>query len=321
MNNDKLTPEELLAQQQREAGAAAAQATGNPLYKSAADFDARFTRMLADEERKEREEQEKRIQRQQAAQAVSDAYSGIFNDVLKAHQGALVTPRDVQQRYDRLDERQKQIYDNYRARMAAIRKQAQDRAAGNLGVAQRAKEKQDEMDLRWKIAAEQEAGRNQRAAEANQNRYKIAQERAAKTVTRTGGAAQDYVVEYAGQKYTIPKNVFDSRMANLYAYMDKNNLFTYEGQREDALDGIMAILSAGNNTHSAESSKAKLAIAVLVALDNIPPTSEHYQEIVNRLSGVQGTQPAATPKTPETNTQTTATETQSGSLYTIPTKK
>ena len=43
-----MTPEEILEQQQRHAGAAASEATGNPMYTSAADFDARFTRMLAD---------------------------------------------------------------------------------------------------------------------------------------------------------------------------------------------------------------------------------------------------------------------------------
>lgn len=320
MANTTMTPEELLEQQQREAGAAAAQATGNPLYQSAADFDARFTRMLADEERKEREEQEKKIQRQQAAQAVSDAYSGIFNDVIKAHQGALVTPREVQQRYDRLDDRQKQIYDNYRARMAAIRKQAQDRAAGNLGVAQRAKEKQDEMSLRFKIAQEQEAGRAKRAEEANAARIKQAQIRANSSVRSrtTGSGEQEILIPFAGNDYPIQRKVFDGRMGQLYAYLEQNNLFPVESEASPELAGIAWLLQSNNSSNAPESSKAKLNTAVYTALNYVPADGEHAKNIIDILTGVYGKKPAVTP---ETNTQTTATETQSGSLYTIPTKK
>lgn len=285
-----MTPEEILEQQQRHAGAAAAEATGNPMYTSAADFDAQFTRMLADEEKQEREKQEKKVQRQQAAQAISDTYGVLFNDVIKASQGATVSPRDVQQRYDRLDDKSKQLYDAYRARMDLIRKQAQGNAKGYYDLAQRAKDKGDAEALRRELAGLQEEGRNARAAAANAARIRSAQLRAnAQIKSRsTGSGEQEIVIPFAGQDYPVQKKVYDGRMAQLYAYLDQNNLFPEESQASDELKSIMYLMGSNNSSKAPESSKAKLATAVYVALNYINADSEHAANIMSILKGTYG---------------------------------
>lgn len=101
-----------------------------------ADIDARFTRMLEDDAKADREREEKRINRQLAARSLSDL-GGVFTDMIKASEGALVSPRQVEQHYQRLDDRQKQLYDTYRARMDAIRQGKLNRDA------QRAKDEGD----------------------------------------------------------------------------------------------------------------------------------------------------------------------------------
>lgn len=174
-----MTTEEQLGQARKEAGEMLAQETGMPQYASAADFDARITQMLANDERQEREKQEQKIQRQQAAQTIADTWS-IFGDMIKASEGAVVSPRDVQKRYAELDDNAKKVYDNYRARLDVLRKGIADRAKGDRDNAlaihlQNQKAAADE--ARWK--AELEWKTRQAAAD------RAAQERISKRNSRS----------------------------------------------------------------------------------------------------------------------------------------
>ena len=132
--------DELLQQQRMQAGETASKATGTPEYKSAADFDARLTGMLMEDEAKERQRQEQKIERQKIAQSMTDL-GAVFGDVIKASGGALVTPRDVKAKYDALDKNTQTVYDNYRTRMEAMRKGLQDRTKDDMDAAGKAKDK------------------------------------------------------------------------------------------------------------------------------------------------------------------------------------
>lgn len=97
-----------------------------PKFESEADLDRYWTgiRMREAEEDKAREEQ--RNKRRLAARSLGDLGQA-FIDMIKGAEGAIVSPRSVEQQYQALDERQRQIYDNYRARTDALRQQQLER--------------------------------------------------------------------------------------------------------------------------------------------------------------------------------------------------
>ncbi|MBQ6724056.1 MAG: hypothetical protein IJQ84_06040 [Paludibacteraceae bacterium] len=292
-----MTPEELLEQERKAAGQALTEQTGTPQYATAADFDARLTRMLMEDERKEREKQEKRIQRQQMAQSLTDL-GAVFGDVIKASGGALVTPRDMQARYDQLDNKQKMVYDNYRARMDVLRQQALARAKGDRDAAGRAKQREEEMEQRRLLAELQEGGRNQRAKEAAAAKVKVAQEqaRARVTVKKLGSGDSIYTVPFSGTNYDIPKSAYDGRMGQLYAYLDSNNLFPQESGANDDLKAVAFFLGSGsNNGNAPESSKQKVATACLVAIHALAGNREHEDNIIAILQGKYNKQSSSAP--------------------------
>ena len=110
------------------------------------DYDGSYTRPhneTFDEKlsRKEREQaridlltQQRALERQRARTGLADLAAGI-GDMIKASNGAIVTPRDYQAMYDTLTAQQKVNYNNYLARMQAMKeaekakaKEAADRA-------------------------------------------------------------------------------------------------------------------------------------------------------------------------------------------------
>lgn len=66
--------------------------------------------------------QQRELQRQQARLGLADLAAGI-GDMIKASGGAIVTPRDYQAMYNSLTEQQKTNYNNYLARMQALKEQ------------------------------------------------------------------------------------------------------------------------------------------------------------------------------------------------------
>lgn len=97
-----------------------------------------YEEILADRQRAQDElryaNEQKALQRQQARLGLADLAAGI-GDMIKASGGAIVTPRDYRAMYDSLTEQQKTNYNNYLARMDALKaeqkakqKEAADRA-------------------------------------------------------------------------------------------------------------------------------------------------------------------------------------------------
>jgi hypothetical protein len=97
-------------------------------------FEEKLARKERERERIDLLTQQKALQRQQARSGLADLAAGI-GDMIKASGGAIVNPRDYRAMYDSLTEQQKTNYNNYLARMQALkeqekakRKEAADRA-------------------------------------------------------------------------------------------------------------------------------------------------------------------------------------------------
>lgn len=97
-------------------------------------FEEKLARKERERERIDMLTQQKAHQRQQARLGLADLAAGI-GDMIKASGGAIVNPRDYRAMYDSLTEQQKTNYNNYLARMQALkeqekakRKEAADRA-------------------------------------------------------------------------------------------------------------------------------------------------------------------------------------------------
>lgn len=97
-------------------------------------FEEKLARKERERERIDLLTQQKALQRQQARLGLADLAAGI-GDMIKASGGAIVNPRDYRAMYDSLTEQQKTNYNNYLARMQALkeqekakRKEAADRA-------------------------------------------------------------------------------------------------------------------------------------------------------------------------------------------------
>lgn len=217
--------DDVLQAERREAGQMAAAATGMPEYKSAADFDARFSEMLRADEEKERARKEKEIQRKQIAQSMSDL-GAVFGDVIKASGGALVTPRDVQAKYDALDKQTQSVYDNYRARMDAMRKGLQDNAAKDRDRALKAKE--DAANRKWRedLYAKKKADDN---AEAEKDRNARLKEAYARTYNHNYNKTErpEYSLAFPGEQPIPLDKAEGSRIYNaIFDYMIKKGIIT-----------------------------------------------------------------------------------------------
>lgn len=218
--------ENLLGEERIAAGNAAAEATGLPLYNSAADFDAHFTKMLADEEAKNREREEKKIERQKIAQSMSDL-GAVFGDVIKASHGAVVTPREVRAKYDTLDKNAQAVYDNYRTRMDALRKKIRDNAQGDRDDALKADQDAKDFDEKLRLyglkaadkKADKEADRSfKREMEEKKGNFSIKRS----YITHRGGKGKEpvWTIETKdGKKYRYNKSDGRSTIINLFDRM------------------------------------------------------------------------------------------------------
>ncbi len=216
----------VLQEARRDAGQMASAAIGMPEYKSAADFDARFSEMLRADEEKERARKEKEIQRKQIAQSMSDL-GAVFGDVIKASGGALVTPRDVQAKYDALDKQTQSVYDNYRARMDAMRKGLQDNAAKDRDRALKAKTDAEALANQWKLYALKKADEDAKiAAERKWKTDEAEKDRDAKKnaayirANRSNGNSNYYQLSFPNNRVvTLTKADALNRIRDTFSWM------------------------------------------------------------------------------------------------------
>ena len=282
-----------------------------PTFESEADIDRYFTEIQAKDMQAEKEREEARIRTEKSLRNLSDL-AGVFTDMMKASGGAVVGPREIEAHYNRLDERQKQVYDTYRTRMDLLRKQQADRAMRRAQEQRAAQQYAEGLASRERIAQTQANARVDAAKESAAARIEAARQAAqARIKTRSlPSGEQEMIVPFAGQEYAIKKNAYDGRMAQLYAYLDENNLFPEASQAgSDDLKNVMAFFKNGNVSNAAEGSRAKLAIAVNVALGHIPADSEHAANIIGILNGTYG-KPAAQAAKPAQATSANQTTTK-----------
>ena len=332
--------DDVLREERREAGQMAATATGMPEYKSAADFDARFSKMLQADEEKERARKEKEIQRKQIAQSMSDL-GAVFGDVIKASGGALVTPRDVQAKYDALDKQSQTVYDNYRARMDAMRKELNDDAEKDRDRALKAKENAEALAYQWRLYAAKKAAddaktdaeRKWKAAEAEKDRKAKAN---AAYIRATGKKDADIYKRLTlndGRFIDITKADSTSRLRMMLQYMiqnrmvDVNNNAYYKNLVESRL------IKKDNGEYAFEEESVPLVISRL-SDEDILETISHYLYFLNKeqndalydtfgQKAIPKTKPTTTQPAKGTTTQpaeTTATtpqpkQTSTGGLY------
>lgn len=332
--------DDVLREERREAGQMAATATGMPEYKSAADFDARFSEMLQADEEKERARKEKEIQRKQIAQSMSDL-GAVFGDVIKASGGALVTPRDVQAKYDALDKQSQTVYDNYRARMDAMRKELNDDAEKDRDRALKAKENAEALAYQWRLYAAKKAAddaktdaeRKWKAAEAEKDRKAKAN---AAYIRATGKKDKDVYRRLTlndGRTIDTTKADNTSRMRMILIYMIQNGMVDVNNDAYYKSVTDSRLIKKDNGEYDFEEESVPLVISRL-SDDEVEETIGHYLLSLNKkqndaLYGMFGQK--AIPKTKPTTTQpakatttqpaeTTATtpqpkQTSTGGLY------
>ncbi len=223
-----MTPEEILQQaeeQKRQTSSATQTGTKpeqplTPSFSSEADIDARLTEMLMADAKADKEREEKRLQRQAAARSLTDL-GGAFIDMIKASEGATVSPRSLEQHYNRLDDRQKQVYDAYRARVDLLRRQKADRDRVRAAEARRAAEVEARLKTQKEIAAMQEEGRDRRAKE-RMNRMRIANYYGAQRKPE-----DDYFIDFGnGETKDYKNNTKEGRnvYAAIYQYLHKQGI-------------------------------------------------------------------------------------------------
>ena len=282
------------AQQAQEQGLAAATAKQSyPIFNSAADIDAYFMAQMERDAERDRAEQERRLNRQRIAQSMGDL-GNILIDTIKASGGALVTPRDVTARYNQMDERAQQIYNNYRARMDLKNKYMSERAQQMRAADEAEKTRQHQLEMKQMdydkamdvaeqnnetkraVAEMQARARVQAAREGASARLRVAQDKAGNQVV---------YVPFGGAEYAIDKNRYEGRMCSLYAYLKENNLFPDSAGADASLQQIYALMTSNNTSMADESSRWKLTSAVNVALQSIPADSPHAANIISILNG------------------------------------
>ncbi len=280
--------DDVLREERREAGQMAATATGMPEYKSAADFDARFSKMLQADEEKERARKEKEIQRKQIAQSMSDL-GAVFGDVIKASGGALVTPRDVQAKYDALDKQSQAVYDNYRARMDAMRKELNDDAEKDRDRALKAKENAEAWAYQWRLYAAKKAAddaktdaeRKWKAAEAEKDRKAKAN---AAYIRATGKKDADVYRRLTlndGRTIDTTKADNTSRLRMMLIYMIRNGMVDVNN---DALYKSVTdsrLIKKDNGEYTFEEESVPLVISRL-SDDDVLETITHYLDFLDK---------------------------------------
>lgn len=267
-----------------------------PKIESEADIDARLTQMLMDEAKADKERDEKRLQRQMAARSLSDMGSVII-DLVKGSEGARVDPRHTEQHYQKLDDQTRKVYDAYRTRVDLLRKQKADRDKARIAQAAADERQRKELEARKELADQNDEYKRWKTQQDNEAKIEQEQIRAnAKVKTRTSASGeQEIIIPFAGEDYPIKKKVYDGRIAQLYAYLDKNKLFPNSSGASEELAAIAAWMNSDSqNSNAPESSKAKLSTAVNVALNYINAESEHAANIIAILQGTYGKKPKGT---------------------------
>lgn len=241
---------------------------GNYRTPHAETFEEKLARQERERERIEMLTQQKALQRQKARAGLADLAAGI-GDMIKASGGAIVNPRDYRAMYDSLTEQQKTNYNNYLARMQALkeqekakRKEAADRAYQEkllkekyaredalLKAAQEREDAQRIQDQEWELEKIRARGANSLAVAKEKNQQKIDKFNNAREIS------------YGGADYTFADNTKNEVVYALLGIVKP--YFTESNGYHSMLSGIedSRLSEFDRNTNA--------TIAVLSALESL----------------------------------------------------
>lgn len=199
---------------------------GTPLKKSQQEAETWLNSYWAKQIEAEKERERKRIEGESLGRSIGD-FANVIGDMIQGWNGAPVTPRDVQKKYDSLTEQQQKAYDNYFARMDALRKQIEekekaDKAARDKWKLEQYKAQTQDALLDKKLQTQLKINENNKATEKA-----IADIRASAATNaaairsnnnRSGGGSGDKSEEFdSGEHHIkIPANSVRSRYNNAY---------------------------------------------------------------------------------------------------------
>lgn len=265
-------------------------------------FEEKLARKERERERIDLLTQQKALQRQQARLGLADLAAGI-GDMIKASNGAIVTPRDYQAMYNSLTEQQKTNYNNYLARMQALKeqekakqKEAADRAyQERLLAEQRAYQEEQARKAQEFQASENQKNRewkdiereDEQAHQISMLMYKIGSE----------GTAD--VIKGDGLYINNARHQSDDSIA--IALYTKLNGAKYKSGRKIVLSPLPENL--------ADVDKIAIRLNVQKVLDNYDELPEELQKSVMEMLGV------SKPQTEPTKSQSDETSSEGLSIF------
>lgn len=185
---------------------------------------------IADEEIKRQVELERqKLERQKLGESIGE-FSAVIGDMIKASNGAVVTPRDFNQRYSALNAQQRQLFDREMARREAARQ-------AEAGRAEREKDRiQAQLNFNAKMAADQERARQARE-DADKARRQAAEQAEADRKARLrianityGGRNKpedEYLIDFGnGERKSYLNNTKEGRnaFASIYRLLSEEGI-------------------------------------------------------------------------------------------------
>lgn len=187
---------------------------------------SRLVQVADDERRRQYELEQKRLARKRLGEEIGE-FSAVIGDMIKASNGALVTPRDFRQMYNSLDARQQQLFDREMARRDALKLREED-------AKRRAEER--EKDRNWQLflleQKRKDAAQARAAAEAEAQKNREHQERMNRMRIANYYGAQrkpedDYFINFGnGETKDYKNNTKEGRnvYAAIYQYLHKQGI-------------------------------------------------------------------------------------------------
>ena len=238
-------------------------------------FEEKLARRARLEEEMRLQSQQRELQRQKARLGLAELGAGI-GDIIKASGGAVVDRRNYQDMYNQLTAQQQKNFDNYLARMQALKEQekAKQRLAEERAYNEKLQTTLHERDMEKLLAAQKfQAGENalNRGLTVGENEKDRALKRELQNLQNTGAmsaaavkAAGDYInIPVGSDTYTFAsKAASDKAIQGLHgiiltAITDKNGKYkapystiknNLEGKGVDDEGYLRAIVSAALNS-------------------------------------------------------------------------
>lgn len=206
-----------------------------------------YDEILADRERAQEElrhiNEQKALQRQQARLGLADLAAGI-GDMIKASGGAIVTPRDYQAMYNSLTEQQKTNYNNYLARMEALKeqekakqKEAADRAYQERMLKEQRLYNEQLQQRQWahdeEVLEQKHKNKIAEIKARGQQKLKEVEERYKNQIDKFNKAGS---IVFDGIDYTFDKSHNNNVISQLLPIVSK--YFTDDNKYQSAIAGI-----------------------------------------------------------------------------------